>query len=158
APTWQAAPLLRSRQVTRGLPVSPRAAKAIARRARLGGQAVQDPGAPGTDGFVHAALFYRTPADFTAGVLPYVEAGAARQGTGPGGVARPQPAAAARPAGRPGRAGSVCRPDQHRPESGTAAGLDAADRRTASRAACPLRPRSRLAVTAAGGSRRGHPA
>jgi anti-sigma regulatory factor (Ser/Thr protein kinase) len=29
------------------------------------------------DGFVHAALWYRTPAEFTAGVLPYVEAAAA---------------------------------------------------------------------------------
>jgi anti-sigma regulatory factor (Ser/Thr protein kinase) len=38
---------------------------------------VQDPGAPGTGGFGHAALFYRTPAEFTAGVLPYVKAGAA---------------------------------------------------------------------------------
>jgi len=38
---------------------------------------MQDPGAPGADGFLHAALFYRTPAEFTAGVLPYVEAGAA---------------------------------------------------------------------------------
>jgi anti-sigma regulatory factor (Ser/Thr protein kinase) len=38
---------------------------------------VRDPGAAlGTGGFVHAALFYRTPAEFTAGVLPYVEAGA----------------------------------------------------------------------------------
>ncbi|HEY1320988.1 MAG TPA: MEDS domain-containing protein, partial [Streptosporangiaceae bacterium] len=36
-----------------------------------------DPGALGTGGFVHAALFYRTPGEFTAGVLPYVEAGAA---------------------------------------------------------------------------------
>jgi anti-sigma regulatory factor (Ser/Thr protein kinase) len=38
---------------------------------------VQDPGAIAADGFVHVALFYRTPAEFTAGVLPYVEAGAA---------------------------------------------------------------------------------
>jgi anti-sigma regulatory factor (Ser/Thr protein kinase) len=38
---------------------------------------VQDPGELDTDGFVHAAFFYRTPAEFTAGVLPYVEAGAA---------------------------------------------------------------------------------
>jgi len=29
------------------------------------------------DGLVHAALFYRTPAEYTAGVLPYVEAGVA---------------------------------------------------------------------------------
>ena len=38
---------------------------------------MQGPGALGTDGFVHAALFYRTPAEFTAGVLPYVEAATA---------------------------------------------------------------------------------
>lgn len=37
---------------------------------------MRDPGAPGTGGFGHAALLYRTPAEFTAGVLPYVEAGA----------------------------------------------------------------------------------
>ena len=38
---------------------------------------MQDPGALDADGFVHAALFYRTPAEFTAGVLPYVAAGVA---------------------------------------------------------------------------------
>jgi anti-sigma regulatory factor (Ser/Thr protein kinase) len=38
---------------------------------------VQDAGAIDADGFVHAALFYRTPAEYTAGVLPYVEAGVA---------------------------------------------------------------------------------
>jgi len=38
---------------------------------------VQDPGAPDAAGFAHAALVYRTPAEFTAGVLPFVEAGAA---------------------------------------------------------------------------------
>jgi anti-sigma regulatory factor (Ser/Thr protein kinase) len=36
---------------------------------------MQDPGASHAAGFVHAALLYRTPAEFTAGVLPYVEAG-----------------------------------------------------------------------------------
>jgi anti-sigma regulatory factor (Ser/Thr protein kinase) len=38
---------------------------------------VQHPGALDAAGFVHAALVYRTPAEFTAGVLPFVEAGAA---------------------------------------------------------------------------------
>jgi anti-sigma regulatory factor (Ser/Thr protein kinase) len=38
---------------------------------------VQDAEAVDADGFVHAALFYRTPAEYTAGVLPYVEAGVA---------------------------------------------------------------------------------
>jgi len=38
---------------------------------------VQDAGAIDADGFVHAALFYRTSAEYTAGVLPYVEAGVA---------------------------------------------------------------------------------
>jgi anti-sigma regulatory factor (Ser/Thr protein kinase) len=38
---------------------------------------VHDPGAPHAAGFVHAALFYRTPAEFTAGVLPYVGAAVA---------------------------------------------------------------------------------
>ena len=38
---------------------------------------MHDPGAPHAAGFVHAALFYRTPAEFTAGVLPYVEAAVA---------------------------------------------------------------------------------
>ena len=38
---------------------------------------MQDPGAPDPAGFAHAALVYRTPAEFTAGVLPFVEAGAA---------------------------------------------------------------------------------
>ena len=38
---------------------------------------MQDPGALHASGFAHAALFYRTPAEFTAGVLPFVEAGAA---------------------------------------------------------------------------------
>jgi anti-sigma regulatory factor (Ser/Thr protein kinase) len=38
---------------------------------------VQDPGALDAAGFRHAALLYQTPAEFTAGVLPFVEAGVA---------------------------------------------------------------------------------
>jgi anti-sigma regulatory factor (Ser/Thr protein kinase) len=38
---------------------------------------VQGPGARDADGFRHAALLYQTPAEFTAGVLPFVEAGVA---------------------------------------------------------------------------------
>ena len=38
---------------------------------------MRDSGAPDAAGFVHDALVYRTPAEFTAGVLPFVEAGAA---------------------------------------------------------------------------------
>jgi anti-sigma regulatory factor (Ser/Thr protein kinase) len=43
----------------------------------LGDEAVQDPGALDSAGFAHAALVYRTPAEFTAGVVAFVEAGAA---------------------------------------------------------------------------------
>lgn len=38
---------------------------------------MKDPRAPHAAGVVHAALAYRTPAEFTAGVIPFVEAGAA---------------------------------------------------------------------------------
>jgi DcmR-like sensory protein len=38
---------------------------------------VQDAGAIDADGFVHAALFYQTPAEYIAGALPYVEVGVA---------------------------------------------------------------------------------
>ncbi len=38
---------------------------------------MRDSRAPDAAGFVHAALVYRTPAEFTAGVLPFVEEGAA---------------------------------------------------------------------------------
>jgi anti-sigma regulatory factor (Ser/Thr protein kinase) len=37
---------------------------------------MQGPEAPDSAGFVHAALFYRTRAEFTSGVLPFVAAGA----------------------------------------------------------------------------------
>jgi len=37
---------------------------------------VQGPAALDSAGFGHAALPYRTPAEFAAGVLPFVEAGA----------------------------------------------------------------------------------
>jgi anti-sigma regulatory factor (Ser/Thr protein kinase) len=37
---------------------------------------VQGPPAPGSARFAHAALFYRTRAEFTSGVLPFVAAGA----------------------------------------------------------------------------------
>jgi len=66
-----------TRRVSMVLKVATRDAGATGRLGRLEGHAVQDPGEPDAAGFVHAALFYQTPAEFTAGVLPYVEAGVA---------------------------------------------------------------------------------